>query len=253
MIKKISVLLLLIIILLSIAVIFYQSRGELSFPKLNIAQFLSPIIYFKNTIRDFLNLKEENENLKKQLIEISLQKKSHYALIDENKRLRDLLALKESKKDIVTIANVISKGSNKFLKTIWIDKGSNHGIKKGYPVVTPNGLVGKVISANSNYSEIMLITDPNFSVAVRIDRNRVEGILSGNGNNCLVKYIPLEEDVLTGDRIITSGLDEVFPEGILVGAVTSVNKKKGLFQLIEVIPMQPENKIEEVAIIKKGL
>lgn len=252
MIKKLSLLILSIIAILSILLINYQSKGELSFPKVNFAQLLTPVIYLKNTIKDFLNLREENENLKKQLIEISLQQKSHYTLIDENKRLRDLLALKESKKDIVTIANVISKGSNKFLKTIWIDKGSNHGIKKGYPVVTPNGLVGKVISVNSNSSEIILVTDPNFSAAVRIDRNRVEGILTGKGNNCLLKYIPLEEEVLTGDRIITSGLDEVFPEGILVGAVKSVNKKKGLFQLIEVIPTQPENKIEEVAVIKKG-
>lgn len=252
MIKKISLLTLSIIAILSILLINYQSKGELSFPKVNFTPLLTPVIYLKNTIKDFLNLREENENLKKQLIEISLQQKSYYALIDENKRLRDLLALKESKKDIVTIANVISKGSNKFLKTIWIDKGSNHGIRKGYPVVTPNGLVGKVISVNSNYSEIILVTDPNFSVAVRIDRNRVEGILTGKGNSCLLKYIPLEEEVLIGDRIITSGLDEIFPEGILVGAVKSINKKKGLFQLIEVIPTQPENKIEEVAVIKKG-
>lgn len=251
MIKKLPILLLLKIILLSILIINYQSTGELSFPKLNIAQFLSPIFYIKNIFKDLFVLKDENENLKKQLIELTLQQKSYHALIEENKRLKYLLGLKESNKDVIAVANVVSKGSNKFLKTIWIDKGSNHGIKKGYPVVTHNGLVGKVISVKSDYSEIILITDPNFSVAVRIDRNRVEGILSGKGKNCIIKYVPLEEEILTGDRLITSGLDEVFPEGILVGTVKSIDKKKGLFQLIEVIPMQPENKIEEVAVIKK--
>lgn len=252
MIKKLSLLLLLTIIVISIAIVNYQSKGELSFPKFNTAQFLSPIVYTKNIIKDFLNLKNENEKLKRQLIEMTLQQKSYNALIEENKRLKELLGLKDSRKDIITIANVISKGSNKFIKTIWIDKGSNHGVKKDYPVITHKGLIGKVISVNSDYSEIILITDSNFSAAVRIDRTRAEGILSGKGNNCILKYIPLEEEVLTGDRIVTSGLDEIFPEGILVGAVKSIDKKKGLFQLIEVIPLQPENKIEEVAVIKKG-
>ncbi len=251
MIKKLSLLLLLIIVLLSLSLINYQSKGDLSFPKLNTNNFFSPIIHTKNIIKDFFNLKEENEKLKRQLIEIILQQKSYSALIEENKRLKELLGLKERTKNIITIANVISKGSNKFIKTIWIDKGSNHGIKKDYPVITHNGLIGKVISVNANNSEVILITDPNFSVAVRIDRTRVEGILSGKGNNCVLKYIPLEEEVLTGDRIVTSGLDEIFPEGLLVGAVKSIDKKKGLFQVIEVIPLQPENKIEEVAVIKK--
>lgn len=252
MIKKSSILFLLIILFFSFFLIIYQSKGEISSPKINFAQFLSPLSYIKNIIKDFFYLRDENNKLKKQLIEISLEQKSYTSLIDENKRLRELLGLKEYKKDIVTIGKVISKGSNKYLKTFWIDKGSNQGIKKDYPVITPKGLVGKVISVSSDYSEILLITDPNFSASVRIERNRAEGILSGKGNKCIIKYVPLEEEVLVGDRIITSGLDGLFPEGIIAGVVKSVNKKEGLFQIIEAVPIQPENKIEEVAVIKKG-
>lgn len=241
-----------ILLFFSFFLIIYQSKGEISPPKINFAQFLSPLSYIKNIIKDFFYLRDENNKLKKQLIEISLEQKSYTSLIDENKRLRELLGLKEYKKDIVTIGKVISKGSNKYLKTFWIDKGSNQGIKKDYPVITPKGLVGKVISVSSDYSEILLITDPNFSASVRIERNRAEGILSGKGNKCIIKYVPLEEEVLVGDRIITSGLDGLFPEGIIAGVVKSVNKKEGLFQIIEAVPIQPENKIEEVAVIKKG-
>lgn len=249
--KKLSFALLILITFISLLLVKYQSKGQLSFPRVNFAEILSPITYSKNFVKDIFSLREENERLKKQIFEISLQQKSYHTLIDENLRLKQLLSLKEHRKDIVAIGTVISKGNSRFLKTLWIDKGQNQGVKKGYAAITPNGLIGKVLSVQSDYSEILLITDPNFSVAVRIDRTQVEGVLSGRGDICILKYVPLEEEILVGDRIVTSGLDGVFPEGILVGAVKSVDKRKGLFQYIEVVPLQPENKIREVAIIKK--
>lgn len=250
--KKFSIVFLVLITFISLLIVKYQSKGELAFPRVNFAQILSPLTYGKNFIRDIYTLKEENERLKRQIIEMTLQQKTYHALIDENMRLKELVSLKENRKDIVAIGTVIAKGTNRFLKTLWIDKGKNHGIKKGYAAITPNGLVGKVLSVQSNYSEILLLTDPNFSVAVRIDRTQVEGVLSGKGDICTLKYVPLEEEIIIGDRVVTSGLDGVFPEGILVGAVKSLDKKRGLFQYIEVVPLQPENKIREIAIIKKS-
>jgi rod shape-determining protein MreC len=249
--KKSSLFFLFLILLLSFFLIIYQSKGKLSAPNFNFSQISTSINYIKNLIKDFFYLREENDKLRKQLMEMSLQQKTYTELIDENKRLKELLGLKEQRKDILTIGKVISKGSKKYSKTIWIDKGSDHGVKKDLPVITPNGLVGKVISVSSGYSEILILTDPMFSVAIKIERTRAEGILSGKLNKCVIKYLPLEEKVLVGDRVVTSGLDGIFPEEIIVGVIKSVNKKEGLFQIIEVIPMQPENKIEVVAVIKK--
>jgi rod shape-determining protein MreC len=251
--KKLTIFLLIFILFASFFLISYQAKGKLTFSKIHFSQIAAPLTYLKGLFRDFSYLKEENTQLKKQLYEISLIHKSYQELINENKRLKSFLDLKETRKDIVTIAKVISKGSNKFMKTLWIDKGSNQGVQREFPVITFNGLVGKVISVNSNFSEVLLLTDPNFSVAVRIERTRTEGILSGTGNGCLLKYIPLEEEILLGDRIITSGLDDIFPEGILVGAVKSTTKKEGFFQKIDVIPIQKEHNIEEVAVIKKSI
>lgn len=252
MIKKLSLIILSVTVLISFSLVSYQAKGELLSPRFNITELLYPILYLKTLISDFLSFREENLELKKELLQASLQNKSQNTLIEENKRLKALLGLKENRKDIVALANVISKGSNKILKTILIDKGSSHGIYTGYPVITPKGVVGKVLNVSSHFSEVILITDPNFSIAVRIERTRAEGVLTGKGNICVVKYVPLEEEVVKGDRIITSGLDGIFPEGLLVGAVASVDKKQGLYQKIEVVPLQQENKIEEVAVIKKS-
>ncbi len=119
------------------------------------------------------------------------------------------------------------------------------------PAITLNGLAGKVISTSPHFSEILLLTDTNFSVAVRVERTRSEGIVSGTGTNmCILKYIPVEEDIMVGDRLITSGTDGIFPEGIKVGVVKKIEKKKGFFQNIDVVPYQSDLTIEEVAIIK---
>jgi len=253
MIKKLTLLILIFILFISFVLISYQAKGKLKFSGINFSQIIAPITYLKDLLEDLFYLREENQQLKIRLYEISLKEKSNQELINENKRLKSFLDLKETRKDIVTVARVISKGSNKFMKTLWIDKGNKQGVQKDFTVITFNGLVGKVVSVTSNFSEVLLLTDPNFSVAVRVERTRTEGILSGTGNGCILNYIPLEEEILVGDRIITSGLDGIFPEGILIGAVKSTTKKEGLFQKVNVIPIQREHNIEEVAVIKKSL
>ncbi|MEN2985890.1 MAG: rod shape-determining protein MreC [Thermodesulfovibrionaceae bacterium] len=250
MFKKTTIIVSFLIVLLSFIFISCQVKNLISFPKFSILFLLYPIESVKSFISDIFTVKEENQKLKEELYQLKLQQKSIESLLEENIRLRALLQLKENKKEILTIAKVISKGFNSFSKTIWIDKGSAHGVKVNMPVINLEGLVGKVIYTSSNSSEVLLITDPNFSVSVRVERNQVEGVLSGDGNFCILKYIPKDEDIKVGDRLITSGLDGVFPEGIKVGVITNIERKKGFFQNIEVTPFQSDSKIKEVAIVK---
>lgn len=251
MLKKTTIVVVSVIILISIILLSYQSRGNGHIPKINPSQLISPLVYLRDTIDDFFNLREENEALKKKIYNALLEQSSYQELISENRRLKSLLGLKEYRKDIATYAKIVSRGSNRFFKTVWIDKGSKDGISQGMAVVGINGLLGKVLTTTAGSSEVILITDPNFSVSTRIERTRVEGIVSGAVNRCVLKYIPLEEEVLVGDRLITSGLDGVFPEGIPVGVVSSVTKREGLFQKIDIIPFQSPQKTEEVAILRK--
>ncbi len=250
MLKKSTLFILVLLIVASFFIISYQTKGWVNFDKLHLSHFLTPLHFLKISLNEILSAKDENRKLKEQLYELIIKEKSNEELIRENARLRALLQLKEKKKEVVAIAKVIRRGSNKFLKTIWLDKGQKHGILKDMPVITPNGLVGRVILSTDEFSEVLILTDANFSVSVRVERNRIEGILSGKSTNlCTLKYIPLEEEILVGDRLITSGIDGIFPEGIKVGAVKKVNTQKGLFQEIEVIPLQSELTIEEVAVL----
>jgi rod shape-determining protein MreC len=201
--------------------------------------------------KGILSAFETNKILKKKLEETLLDRQAYDELIHENKRLKELLALKSQRPDYVTTAKVVGRGYDRLLNTLVLDKGRSSGIQKDMAVITANGLVGKIYSVKNNFSEVLLLKDQNFSVAVRLQKSRWEGVLSGTGRKyCLLKYIPPEETVENGEVVITSGLDGNYPPGVPVGVVTNV-KKEGVefFQFIEILPFQSDTKIEEVVIL----
>lgn len=201
--------------------------------------------------KDLLNAFEINKTLKKKLEETLLDRQAYDELIHENKRLKELLSLKSQRSDYVTTAKVIGRGYDRLLNTLVFDKGKSSGIQKDMAVITANGLVGKIYSVKNDFSEALLLKDQNFSVAVRLQKSRREGVLSGTGRKyCLLKYITPEETVENGEVVITSGLDGNYPPGLPVGVVTNV-KKEGVefFQFIEILPFQSDTKIEEVVIL----
>lgn len=171
----------------------------------------------------------------------------------ENQRLRMLLGLKSRRPDFITTAEVFARDPGNWFHLLWIDKGSMDGIRKGMVAVSPNGVVGMVRDVFGNRSSIMLITDANSAVAVRIQDIREEGILEGRGDNMTyLKYIPRDVEVTYGQPVITSGLDGIYPEGIIVGYVKAVRKMgSGFFQDIIVQPTQNLNRVEEVAILRR--
>ena len=172
---------------------------------------------------------------------------------NEVKRLRRLLKLKSKRSDIITVARVIGRDPTNWFHFVWIDKGSQDGIEKDMIVITPEGLAGRVRRVLKDTASVVLITDVNSSVAVRIQNSRIEGILEGDGGDiCYVKYIPRDAIVRVGDRIITSGLDMVYPQGIVVGSVSDVFYREGdMFLTIKVRPSVNLRAIEEVMILKR--
>lgn len=196
---------------------------------------------------------DENRRLMASIKELEQERNKYIEALSENKRLRDLLELKSGRTDYVTSAEVFARDPTNWFQILWINKGIVDGIYKNMVAITPSGLVGKIHRVLRNTANIILITDINSSVAVRFQSHRQEGILEGKGTDrCYLKYIPQEEDIKIGERVITSGVDGIYPEGLQVGYVSKVIKKGyGLFQYIEVTPMQNLNKVEEAAILKK--
>ncbi len=220
----------------------------LSYPYDAVSKMFSSI---SGRIGDVMDSADENQRLKAQLRDSLVERQRYGEIINENKRLKELLGLKDQIQGHGIAAQVVARGFDKFINTLVIDKGTNDGIQKDMTAITARGLAGKVYATRGGFSDIMLLTDPNFSVAVRLQEGRHEGVLSGTGHwYCILKYIPTEETVKEGEIVVTSGLDGIFPQGLPVGRVTKV-RTEGVefFQYIEVVPFQSPAKIEEVMVI----
>ena len=254
-------LLLFLFIILSLIFITYQSN-RVHFQPLNFFNNVFNKLHeikpsVKNSItspfKRMLLREEENKKLRAEIAQLRTEQQRYREVFLENKRLKNLLSLKETEPRYVTTAQIIAKSTDQWSSIVTIDKGSSDGVKKDMAAITSRGLVGKISNVSNSFSSLLLITDINFSAAARLHKSRVEGILSGTGfKKCTLKYIPYEEQVENGDTVITSGLDRLFPEGIPIGYVSKVDKKgTGLFQEVEVIPFEDTAKTEEIVIIQR--
>lgn len=215
--------------------------------------FIKNVKNFFNTYIIIIGKEDENRRLIEQIKKIGQEKNQYLEAQHENRRLRDLLELKSQRADYVTTAEVFAGDPTNWFQILWINKGMDDGISRDMVAVTPLGVVGRIHKVLKNRANIILMTDINSSVAVRIQSSRIGGILEGRGNDkCYLKYVRQEEDVSVGEKIITSGLGGIYPEGLQAGHITAVRKKDGeLFYEIEVVASQNLNAVEEVTILRR--
>src|SRR6202162_4740262 len=136
---------------------------------------------------------------------------------------------------------------------VFVDRGTVAGVEKGMAVVTPDGIVGKVLAVYPNASLVLLVSDSVFAAGVVSQKNHVRGVLKGSGfGNCRVDYVQPEEKVEVGEWFYTSGDDRIFPKGMPAGQVKSV-RPGSPFQEITLGPSGVQNGIEEVLIVLEGV
>ena len=194
---------------------------------------------------------EENERLHRQLAALQQQVVDHDELKLANQRLKKLLNFKESLKYPIAAAEVVGADPSGRFRTVIINKGEADGVEPLMPVVNAQGAVGRVIWASPHYAKLLLLIDANSAVDVLVQRNRVRGIVEGGPGGVLrLKYVIHTDDVMVGDKLITSGAAGVYPKGVLVGTVSTVHKEKdGAFQRVEVSPAVDFGRLEEVLVI----
>jgi rod shape-determining protein MreC len=168
-----------------------------------------------------------------------------------NRRLQQLLDFRAELPNSAITATIIASSATSWFQSCVLNKGSADGVRKGMAVVTPLGVVGKVVAVTGGTAKVLLLTDPNSGIDVLVQRTRSRGIVSGSlESGTVLKYIKRSEDVQEGDRLVTSGLDNIFPKGLLVGTVIRVRKQnRGLFQSVEVWPAVQAARVEEVLVI----
>jgi rod shape-determining protein MreC len=211
-----------------------------------------------NWIKDFGDhydtldgFRAENERLRKRVNSLEIERQRLLEADATHRRLQKLLDFRSELPAGAITASIIANSASSWFQSCMIDKGSADGVRRGMAVVTPLGVVGKVVAVTGSTAKVLLLTDPNSGIDVLVQRTRSRGIISGSLDNVTVlKYVKRSEDIQEGDRLITSGLDGVFPKGMLAGTVIKVRKLSlGLFQTVEVLPAVQSQNIEEVLIV----
>jgi rod shape-determining protein MreC len=197
-------------------------------------------------------LTAENTKLKARIQELEAERNRHLEDESINRRLRELMDFRLELPSGAVTASVISNSASTWFNSLILDKGKKDGVEQGMGVVSPLGVVGQVVSVTSRSAKVLLITDSHSGVDAVVQRSRARGIVAGSlESGPIMEYVKRSDDLKEGDRLVTSGLDGVFPKGLLVGAVSKVNKKSfGLFQYVEVTLAVDPARIEEVLVVR---
>jgi len=254
-----SILVVASLIVLSVS---FHRPGETGFFKKLVLEAASPPIRAINAAIDsvlgvwkhyifLVGLEQENRMLKTRVAELMRELNEYRERHLEGTRLRDLLALKETLPGTASAARVIDRENAYVFKTILIGKGTSDSLRVGLPVVSAEGVVGRIVEASWNVSRVLLITDFNSNVSAFVQGSRVQGILQGGGSTgCSLKYVERTEEVRIGETIVTSGLGGVFPKGLILGTVSRVDRRgSGLFLNIDVSPAVHFSRLEEVLVV----
>ena len=260
------------IIVLSVAflgIIIYtmnnEQKGIVSSGVGSAVNPLQKVVYsindkIKGTLDFFLNfskIKEENEELTKENIDLENKLLEYDKLKEENDRLREVLNFKNSKNNYDYLGcEIIGYSGESFSSGYVIDKGENDGLKKDMILISNKGLVGQVTSTGSNWAIVQSLINENIAVSVMVNSTReTTGILKGyvthsNQNLTKVTNLPIDSAIKEGDVIVTSGLGQIYPKEVRIGEVVSVETDEVKVMKTAIVkPFVDFNKLEELFVV----
>ena len=268
--KPLAVAIFLAVLLSVLAIVTSGQRVKLTALEGAVGEVVTPVQGFMyriatsvsklfRSIGERRQLTAKYEELKDRVAQLEQQQLKMDETVRENERLRTLLDFKEDR-DLFTVTGVriTGKDPGNWFNTLTADKGSKDGITVNMAVVTDKGLIGRVTDVGSHWSKVRTIVDGQSSVSALIERTRDNGMVKGNNTLtfedglCQMINLPLDSDVVIGDRIITSGLDGIFPKGINIGEVVEVSsEKRETYKTAIVKPDADFLRIEEVLVIRR--
>ena len=259
------------IVVLSVAflgIIVLSIKGNSNIISSGVGGVISPLQKIVYTVNEkvkgyfdffinFSNVKKENEELTAKNAELENKLIEYERMKDENTRLREIFDYSQNNANYDYLGcNIIGYSGGNISNGYIIDKGTKDGVEKDMVVITPAGLVGKVTKASSSFAIVQTILNENIAVAAMVEStDETTGILQGitdskNKNLTELSNIPIESAIKEGDKILTSGLGEMYPKEIRIGEVISVEVDNvGIMKRAVVKPYVDFNKLEELFVV----
>ncbi|NIR51176.1 rod shape-determining protein MreC [candidate division KSB1 bacterium] len=239
-------------IIFSIALIFSNESFQIQTVKVWTLDGFGFVLGRIAAVNRFASVYEQNQRLRLSNAKLMLENSKLNEALLENQRLRNLLEFKSESALNLVPAKVVGRGQNGFINSIILDAGKANDLTKNLPVVTAQGVVGKLFNVASHHSTAQLLLDRNFRVSATIQRSRVRGIIKWfEGNRVTLAEVPKRSDVKVGDMVVTSGFSALFPSGLEIGRVVKVTEaKQDMFMNILVQPAVDFSRLEEVFVVK---
>lgn len=240
-----------LLMVISLILIFSNDNSQVRFLRAVAVGFVGTIQSGFSAVPNVFEIQKENEFLREKNIEMSNELSALRESRLENIRLKKILGLKEKNISGVIIASIVNKSLVQARNTITLNVGESDSVKVNMPVITDDGLVGRIVSTSNHYSIAQILYNRNLSITVKVQRSRVDGILNYDGaGNLIINNVPKSADVKTGDLIITSQYSNYFPAGIPVGTISEEANFDNLFKRVVVKPSVSFEQLEEVFVLK---
>lgn len=244
-------LLLSILVIISLVLIFSNDNSQIRFFRAVAITTLGTFQSGISVIPNVFEIENENKFLREANIRLSVEIASLKEIKIENQRLKKLLNFKTSFPYTLISAKIVNKSLIQSRNTITIDVGEEDGVFPEMPVITDDGLVGRVISTSNGYAVVQILLNKDLKISVKNQRSRIDGILNYDGTSYLsVMNVRKNADVNEGDIFVTSEYSSNFPSGIPVGIVSESGNLDNLFKKIILTPLVNFELIEEVFVLK---
>ncbi|MFB3916239.1 MAG: rod shape-determining protein MreC [Terriglobales bacterium] len=198
------------------------------------------------------DVRQENQRLRDENARLRLEQVRMAEDAGQAQRLQALLKFKEQYIEQTVAAQVIGSSGSEQSRVVYIDKGASDGLRNDMAVITPTGVVGKVIRVLPSTAQVLEISDQTSGVGAILEKSRLQGILKGTpAGETMLHYIMSDQKVEPGEIVVTSGGDRIFPKGLPIGRVVQVNPGSDVFLNIRVKPSARLDRLEEVLVITK--
>jgi rod shape-determining protein MreC len=195
-------------------------------------------------------VKAENDALRQRLADAQIEIQQQRALADRGRSLERLLELRDRLALKTTAAEIIAASATPDFRTVTIGKGTLQGVRADMAVIAPAGVVGRVVTSSALASKVQLLVDHNAAAGALVERSRSQGVVIGSGDELLrMEYVSEVADVVVGDAVVTSGIDGIYPKGLTIGRIESVEKSGGAYRRITVRAAVDFASLEDVLVV----